>query len=293
MLVSVHQRQALRSYLQRDPGRFLYELGDLEPFFWKHTLWFGWEEAHSLQALVLVYLGDAVPVLLAMGQSSPAMTQLLKALPSRLPGTLYAHVLAEHRPLLKTLWQLQGAERYQRMVLGPSQRYAPQQHSARLSLPYVLRPIPSEGPSESDPGKMQDRENGRVAKLLERFYQRHYPDNWFNPRMLATDAYMAALKRDLPWSELALDDLVAVAGVHVKSQRESVAALGNIAVAREARGQGLGTVITAAVSQRLMAQGVQSLGLNVHTDNQPAIRAYARLGYVKHHEYVECTLKAR
>ena len=82
-------------------------------------------------------------------------------------------------------------------------------------------------------------------------------------------------------------ELVAVAGVHVVSHAESVAAVGNIFTRPDCRGQGLARAVTSAAVSALLESGIRTVGLNVETNNLPAIRSYTRLGFRTHLTYVE------
>jgi ribosomal protein S18 acetylase RimI-like enzyme len=82
-------------------------------------------------------------------------------------------------------------------------------------------------------------------------------------------------------------EMVAVAGVHVASRNESVAAVGNIFTHPEYRGQGLAQQVTSAVVMALRDARIQTIGLNVEHTNLAAIRAYEHLGFRTHFEYYE------
>jgi ribosomal protein S18 acetylase RimI-like enzyme len=79
--------------------------------------------------------------------------------------------------------------------------------------------------------------------------------------------------------------------VHVHSPTERVAALGNVAVAADRRGQGLGTQVTACACRSLL-EVVDHVGLNVKADNRSAIACYERLGFAEVARYEESLLTA-
>ena len=70
-----------------------------------------------------------------------------------------------------------------------------------------------------------------------------------------------------------------VAGVHVHSPTWGVAALGNVATLTERRGEGLARAACAALCRLLLADGIETIALNVRADNAPALAAYSRLGF--------------
>ena len=73
-------------------------------------------------------------------------------------------------------------------------------------------------------------------------------------------------------------ELLAVAGTHSLSARAGIAVLGNVFTHPAARGRGLATITTSAVTAVLLA-GQPDVVLSVEPDNLPAVRAYRRLGY--------------
>jgi predicted GNAT family acetyltransferase len=86
--------------------------------------------------------------------------------------------------------------------------------------------------------------------------------------------------------------LLSVAGVHVYSRRYRVAALGNIATHPAHRGKGYGTRVTGRLCRTLLDE-VEHIGLNVKTDNEPALRCYRRLGLEVVARYAEFDFERR
>lgn len=80
--------------------------------------------------------------------------------------------------------------------------------------------------------------------------------------------------------------LIAAAGTHVISRQFSIAAVGNVYTNREYRGQGLGKVVTSAVTADLL-KDVEEVVLNVRSDNPPALALYRALGYREHTRFEE------
>jgi ribosomal protein S18 acetylase RimI-like enzyme len=72
--------------------------------------------------------------------------------------------------------------------------------------------------------------------------------------------------------------LVAAAGTHVINEAEGIAVVGNVLTHVDHRGQGHAKAVTAGVTAELLGR-VTDVALNVYADNDPAISAYARLGY--------------
>lgn len=255
MRVCLHKPSRIEGFLRTDPGLYLYLLGDLDDFFWPHTSWYGWQapDDQALKALSLLYSGDELPVLLALGQpDDPAPGKLLESIKTLLPRRFYTHLTPGLESVLQADWALSGGDLHHRMLLTDPTLLA----DYDCPEAFVLS-------SEHEPA-------------IQALYQAAYPHNWFNARMLATGQYLGV-------SEAESDSprLLAVAGVHVYAPTLGIAALGNIAVHPDARSQGLSKRLTAALCRRLQAQlGDKALiGLNVHSANTPALRAYRRLGF--------------
>ncbi len=79
--------------------------------------------------------------------------------------------------------------------------------------------------------------------------------------------------------------LVAVAGTHLVTPEEGIAAIGNVYTRRDRRGCGLGRIVMNAVLGDLA--GVETIGLNVRADNAAARQLYESLGFVRHCEFYE------
>ena len=144
-----------------------------------------------------------------------------------------------------------------------------------LTSPDTLRAAPEA--AKAEPLTPADRGD------VEALYAASYPGNWFVPRMLETGQYVG-IRRD--------GRLVAVAGVHVYSPAQRVAALGNVTTLPEMRGSGLATAAVAGLCTQLLTS-VDHIGLNVKADNAAAIGLYRRLGFSTVAEYVESGVIAR
>ena len=75
--------------------------------------------------------------------------------------------------------------------------------------------------------------------------------------------------------------LASVAGTHLVSPGSGIAVVGNVFTRDSARGRGLATRVTSAVTTDLMERGCWQVTLTVDPENAPALRAYERLGYVR------------
>jgi ribosomal protein S18 acetylase RimI-like enzyme len=252
--ILLHDRDEIEAFLRQRPAMHLYELGDLDDFFWPYTTWYALREAGEVRALALLYTGTALPVLLTFIEEEPEPSvELLHAIRPFLPRRFYAHLSPGLEAHLEADYRLES-------------------HGIHLKMAFV------------DHTRLVDIDTTGVVRLtsadrpaLEALYQASYPGNWFDPRMLETGHYVGL------WHG---DEIVSVAGVHVYSPRYGVAALGNITTHPQLRGQGLAARVTGRLCQ-LLLETVGVIGLNVKEDNRAAIKCYAGLGFEQIAEYKE------
>jgi len=252
----------LGAWLRRDAALHLYELGDLDDFFFPHTAWHalvpngdGEHDQGAIAALALLYTASELPVLVALARDEErdVLRRLLERVAPLLPPRVYAHLAPGTSEALGDGFRREPHGLHDRMVLVDRARLEAVDTTQACAL----------GPKH--------------AEELTRFYARVYPGNWFVPRMLETRTYFGVRRDGL---------LLSAAGVHVVSREQRVAALGNIATAPEARGQGLGRIVTAAVCKAL-APHADPIGLNVESANAAAVALYRSLGFERTASYEE------
>ncbi len=259
-VVELEDKDDLAAFLRRNIRTHVYELGDLDEFDWPYTRWFGWERAGQLEQVVLLYSEPSVPVLLAIADEPlAAMEELLRAIRAELPAALYVHATAPVLSVLEQRYSIEGPEPHLKLALERTDRLA------SFAVPVELL------------GDLDLEE-------IDAFYRAAYPGTWFVPRMLATNRYVGIRDNGR---------LVCIAGVHVHSPTWRVAALGNVATLPELRGRGLARGACAALCLLLLADGVETIALNVRADNAPAITAYLQLGFEVATAYTEASLELR
>lgn len=257
-LVCLHERNVIEELLRRDPEVHLYELGDLDDFFWPLTTWYGLEDRGTLKSIALVYAANDLPVVVALAREGQTwgVTSLLERMRPVLPRKFYAHVAVGTAKTLATTHAIEPHGLHARMMVKD---WAP------IESIDTSRAVPL-GPAD--------------ARELEALFIDAYPGNWFDPRMLETGAYFGVREGDV---------LASVSGVHVVSRSHRVAALGNVATRPDLRGRGLARIAVAATCQALRAH-VDHLGLNVDAANADGIRLYEGLGFVRVATYEEARL---
>ncbi|MCB9136473.1 MAG: GNAT family N-acetyltransferase [Anaerolineales bacterium] len=260
-LISLHDKAKIEAFLRLNVALHLYELGDLDPFFWPLTQWYGWQEAGELKALALLYVAFSPPVLLALAppEHIPTLRGLVTQLNPLLPRQVYTHLTLGIEDLFHVDFQLESYGIHQKMSL-----IDPTRLEAFLT-PEVVRLTPADHPA------------------LATLYSASYPDNAYDPRMLETGQFFGL------WYE---GKLVSVAGIHVYSPAYRVATIGNVATHPAYRNRGLGQTVIATLTHSLLAK-VDDIGLNVKVDNLAAIHTYKKLGFETVAPYHEIMLRAK
>jgi ribosomal protein S18 acetylase RimI-like enzyme len=256
--VCLHDRAVIAAFLRQHAEQRLYELGDLDDFFWPSTTWYALVDGDQILEVALAYnAGDLLVVLAHTSTSDEYIRILLHSIRHLLPRRLYAHI---------------------GLGLGDVfAGYTPESHGIhdRMTLrdPRLLATIDTTGTVQLHADDQAE---------LQAFYAASYPGNWFDPRMLETNQYYG-YRED--------GRLLSVAGIHVYAPSLGVAALGNITTHPSARGRGLATRVTARLCQELL-KTVDLVGLNVRADNLAAIACYQRLGFVQVSQFEECMYTA-
>lgn len=257
-LVCLHDRDVIESVLRRDPDVHLYEIGDLDDFFWPLTTWYGLDDRGTMRSIALVYAASELPVVIALAREGQTwgVTSLLERMRPVLPRKFYAH-----------------------LAVGASRTFAETHHVEHRGLHarMVVRdwaPLDEIDTSRAVPLGPPD------ARDLEALYADAYPGNWFDPRVLETGTYFGIRERGI---------LASVSGVHVVSRTHRVAALGNVATRPDARGRGLARIVVAATCQALRPH-VDHLGLNVDAANTEGLRLYEGLGFARVATYEEARI---
>ena len=244
MPICLHDKKEIFSFLSKNIYLHIYSIGDLDDFFWDYTTWYGLREEGKIRAIAFVYTGTCTPVLLALTDEVSGMKDLISSINHLLPPKFYAHLSPGVEESLKG-YKLKSNGLHYKMALRKRELLNAVDTSCTTQL------------------LKKDLEE------IEAFYEKSYPDNFFDARMLETTMYYG-IRTDL--------GLVSIAGIHVYSKTYKVAALGNITTHPDFRRKGYATAVTARLCTALL-ETVDFVGLNVKADNKGAIQCYENLGF--------------
>jgi len=245
-------KEALLRHFKKDPILFGYHIGDLDDFYFDNCKWAVFEE-NEVRESVLIYTGLEMPTVLAFGLDD-RFNSFLETLLPVLPDRFYSH------------YQKVSLEIFQKAFINrPLGSHLKMKLVADDFLSHVYNDL-----------EIRRLDMSSKKGLLE-LYERSYPGNYFDDRMLETGKYFGCIMDG---------EIVCVSGVHVHSDEYKISVLGNITTHPDYRGKGLATAVTAKLVNELRDDG-NTVALNVKQDNLAAIKCYRKLGFEIHCEYEE------
>jgi len=253
-------KNLLYRHFEKDPVLFGYHIGDLDDFYFGDCRWAAnLDDEGQISESILIYDGLTVPTVLAFG-SGRHLDNLLEELLPVLPDRFYCHFQREYRPIFLRRFTEEPLGTHCKMKLE-----LPACHRLNVSYDRIVR---------------LDLSNSE--KLID-LYNRSYPGNYFDVRLLRTRKYFGYFDGGR---------IIAASGIHVYSDEYNIAVLGNIVTDPDYRNRGLATAVTSRLVDELLSEG-KLIMLNVGAVNHPAIKCYRRLGFKKVHEYEESIFTTR
>ena len=158
----------IENHLRNNTELNLYQIGDLDDFFWKYTLWFGCDTDAGLKQIALLYNGTGLPVLISLcDRDFNEMKFLLNGIKTELPAKFYSHLTKGLSESFEKEYKLTFYGTFLKMSLSKEKfflqfgnNYETDKNVRRLNLSELVQ--------------------------IQKFYEESYPDNWFDKRMLET-----------------------------------------------------------------------------------------------------------
>jgi len=236
----LRDRQQIRRILEGRRPYAAYALGQLEPVLFGMTEW--WlSSGPRNQALVLHARGGLGNATFAMGEAA-ALDALLRVHPG-----------PRHTFLTCEVSQLETMRRH----------FTLDQRQTMIRMQVTAAEFRRAG---SEPVR---RLHGSDVRAINSLYRSDGVPSFYSARQIEESVYFGA-ERD--------GYLVAVAGTHVISSASAIAVVGNVYTHPRYRNQHLAQATTAAVTEQLLTF-CREVVLSVDPANEPAVRAYERLGY--------------
>lgn len=216
-----------------------YALGQLQPGLFARSEWWAARSAHG-QALLLHSRGGLGSALFTLGD-----VDSVEALLRLHPGPRHTFLTCQVQHLATVLRHYHVSER--------------QSMSRMLVDRASFRPATGEA----------RRLHGGAVRQINRLYRSDGTPAFYTAQNVDEAVYYGAFDGDR---------LVAVGGTHVVSPSDAIAVVGNVFTHPKYRGRGFAAVVTAAVTRHVLSS-CREVVLSVDPRNEPAVRAYQRLGY--------------
>jgi RimJ/RimL family protein N-acetyltransferase len=232
-------RDELRRVLSPHRAYAAYGLGQLQsPLFERSEWWLS--RGATGQALLLHSKGGLGNALLALG-SATALDAVLRLHPG--PRNTFLTCQPHHQEIVLRYFTLPERQTMSRMLVDAA----------------TFQPA----------GGTVVRLSGSDVRAINALYRSDGTAAFYTAQNIREAVYYGAYdgKR-----------LIAVAGTHVVSPSEGIAVVGNVFTHARYRGQGLGRVVTSAVTTELLAS-CREVVLSVDPRNAAAVRAYERCGF--------------
>ncbi len=251
---AVSDRGEIAAFLRRDRIYAAYALGDLDGPNRARVAWaMAHDDAGSPTALAMHHEGLVPQPLFLMGAPDGCRAILDSVIK---PRDAYLQATELHEAALTDLYELDAPVVMLRMAVD-----------RRTFEPFA-------GPAE--------RLTALDVDDLNRLYQLGYRAG-FPPSVVEDGVYYGVRVRGR---------LVSAAGTHAINPREEIAVVGNVMTHVDFRGHDFAKMVTSAVTGELLDRATD-VALNVHADNDPAVAAYARLGYRTHCQLIERLARRR
>ncbi len=254
--IACRDKEKILKILNQRPGMFIYHIGDLDEFYFPDTQWWICELEKET---ILLYQDKRSQVILAIKASKQPLFICNLELINSFPDECYAHLNEDYIPFFQRYYEMESHGTFYKMLLTMPEKLPCKEHPQIRNL------------------------HKEDIPLLRDFYAQHYPDNWFNERMIETQQFYAYFEGK---------QLLSVSGIHVYSEEYAVCAIGSVSTAQNHRGKGLAN-LTMSVQCHKLLETCSTIGLNVRSNNQSAIRLYENLGFEIIGEYEEFVMKKK
>ncbi len=243
-------KNTIRKALSTDRAWSAYALGDLEPDLFEKTSWFLSDCAAP--SIALLFRAFETPVLFTHGTAF-GIEKILKEIENE--KRMFLSVRPDVLALVQERFLVSDQQLMLRMV----------HHGTRVACNFSAV-------------RLQSNQVSKLKTLYADGDETGEAPDFFAEYMVEQGSFFGVFDGD---------ELAAAAGTHLIASDESIAAVGCVYTRRDHRGEGLGTIVTGAVTADLIKRGIDTIILNVKKTNDAAIKVYERLGFKRYCEFYE------
>lgn len=254
------KRQAFELLKNRTRYDYPYQFNNLEEKEWDKVVCYGLFDDSKLLEIAMLIVNYDPPVLLAASfENEEYNTELIRRIKKLLPSKFYTHM---NRTTLENIFQkdvISDIHEYMNMGLDNNSVLEDSVHSEVVRL--GINDLPA------------------VKELMSV----SYPDCWLDDELV---------KLNENFGIFVDGKLVSFAGIHAYSEEYQIAAVAHVTTHPGLRNRGYGKKVVAALSKSLRNK-IANVGLNVKTDNAPAINCYKKLGYKEYGTFIACDVEIK
>lgn len=254
----VHDTKTVYEYLKNKARYdYIYQFNNLAAAQWKNVVCYGLFDNDILMETAMVNINYSIPVLLAACFDNPEYNiELISKIKKFLPPRFYMHI---DKSTLEAVFSdncIYEYEEYLNMGLcGYDTIYNIKDNS-------VVRL----GYSDLDD----------IKKLI----CSSYPEAWLDEELVRLNENFGTYSDG---------KLISFAGIHAYTEEYQVAAVAHVTTLPEYRSRGYAERVVAELLKSLMDK-IRYIGLNVKTNNIPAIKCYRKLGFKEYGNFIACEI---
>lgn len=257
----VHEASVVYEFL-KDKIRcnYIYQFSNLEPKEWKKIICYGLYEGSELKEIAMLCTKYDIPVLLAASfENKKYNTELIRRIKEILPANFYTHI--DRETLENVFCENHISESEELMNMGL----------------YDYNTLNEK--RESEAVRMGFDDLTQIKDLLIS----SYPEAWLDDELVKLNKNFGIRDQG---------KLISFAGLHAYSKEYQVAAVAHVTTHPDYRKKGYGEQVVASLSSDLK-DDIKYIGLNVKTDNFPAINCYRKLGFREFGSFIACMIRSK
>lgn len=255
----IHNVNQVYTFMKnRNRYDYIYQFNNLTPAYWKNVVCFGLYEGSELKEIAMLNINYHIPVLLAACfENEEYNIELVGRIKKFLPPEFYTHM--DHTTLKNAFTEAGTFEKEELMNMGLCDYTA----------------------LDGSRSKEAVRLDWKYLHDIKGLLAASYPDAWLDDDLV---------KLGKNFGIYAAGKLISFAGIHAYSKKYQVTAVAHVTTHPDYRKKGYGEKTVLALLNDLKGK-IEYIGLNVRTDNMPAINCYEKLGFKPFGCFIACEVR--
>jgi ribosomal protein S18 acetylase RimI-like enzyme len=255
----VHEASVVYEFLKNKIRyNYIYQFNNLVPKEWKNVICYGLYEGSELKEIATLLIKYDIPVLLATSfENEKYNTELIRRIKRFLPSEFYTHI---DKVTLENIFNESDISEMEELM--------------NMGL--------------CDYKKLNEKCENETVRLgfddltqIKELLASSYPEAWLDDELVKLNKNFGIRDQG---------KLISFAGVHAYSKEYQVAAVAHVTTHPDYRKKGYGEQVVALLSSDLKDE-IKYIGLNVKTENFPAINCYRKLGFREFGSFIACMIR--